>query len=134
MRFYIASRLSDALYVEEISKILKGRGHKQTYDWTVHGSVQHTPSEWSHVAAKELEGIKAADVVVVILPGGRGTHVELGAALALHKRVLLWIPFGRSPDDGFGYSCVFHHHPMATTILAGGLDDVVNHPFWEEKP
>tara|TARA_Y100000034_G_scaffold136791_1_gene215803 strand:- start:1470 stop:1868 length:399 start_codon:yes stop_codon:yes gene_type:complete len=132
MRFYIASRLADELYAKEIASVLKGRGHEQTYDWTAHGSMQHSPDKWADTAAAELAGVAAADVVVVVTPGGRGTHVELGAALALGKKVLIWIPFGRSPDDGYGYSCVFHHHPNVATVLAGGIDDVVNHPVWEK--
>ena len=41
------------------------------------------------VGKKEYEGVKQADVVVVLTPQGRGTHVELGMAIALNKIVYL---------------------------------------------
>ena len=33
--------------------------------------------------------MRDAEVVILLLPGGRGTHVELGLALALGKKVFL---------------------------------------------
>lgn len=64
---------------------------KHTYDWTAHGSVQcEGPERLTEVAELELQGVKDADIVIVLLPGGRGTHCELGIANALNKKVFLW--------------------------------------------
>lgn len=91
MKFYIASRLENAEQVRCLAKILKMWGWEHTYDWTEHGSVQtEGETRIREVAQKEIQGVKDADVVIVLLPGGRGTHVELGAAIALSKPVFIY--------------------------------------------
>lgn len=37
----------------------------------------------------EQKAIENSDVVIIILPAGRGTHIELGMAIALNKKVIL---------------------------------------------
>ena len=91
MKFYIASRLENANTVKSMAKVLKTYGLEHTYDWTKHGSVKsEEQSRITEVAELELQGVKDADIVIVILPGGRGTHAELGIANALNKKVFLW--------------------------------------------
>ena len=38
---------------------------------------------------KEYEGIRQSDVVIILTPQGRGTHIELGMAIALNKIIYL---------------------------------------------
>lgn len=91
MKFYIASRLENAEQVKQIAAVFKASGWVHTYDWTEHGSVQCEGEERiREVAEAEMKGVKDADVVIVLLPGGRGTHAELGAAIALDKKVFVW--------------------------------------------
>lgn len=35
-------------------------------------------------------GIEDSDIVIIILPAGRGTHIEMGYAMALGKRIVLY--------------------------------------------
>lgn len=64
----------------------------------------------------ELEGVAKADFVVVLLPGGGGTHLELGFALARGKRVFLHsedpLIFELGPQTN-----AFYHHPDITRLL-----------------
>ncbi len=91
MKFYIASRLENADTVKKIALALKSWGMTHTYDWTAHGSVQYEgPERISEVAELELQGVREADIIIVLLPGGRGTHCELGMANVLNKKVFLW--------------------------------------------
>ncbi len=90
MKFYIASKLENYAQVQQLSALLTQQGWTHTYDWTVHGSVKETDVETLRaVGQRELDGVRAADIVVVLTPEGRGTHVELGAAVALNKAVYL---------------------------------------------
>ena len=90
VRFYIASRLENHERVNNLAHRLKRFGWEHTYDWTVHGSVKETDVETlKAVGQKEYDGVKNADVVIVLTPQGRGTHVELGMAIALNKMVYL---------------------------------------------
>jgi nucleoside 2-deoxyribosyltransferase len=87
MKFYIASKLENAEMVKRVANVLKAAGWEHTYDWTEHGSVKNEgDARLAQVAEAELSGVMNADVVIVILPGGRGTHAELGMALAGRRR------------------------------------------------
>lgn len=91
MKFYIASKLENSEMVMSLSRLLKAYQWQHTYDWTKHGSVQNEGEERiTQVAENELRGVKEADIVIVLLPGGRGTHAELGAANILNKKVFIW--------------------------------------------
>lgn len=91
MKFYIASKLENYEQVQYLRDRLKEQGWTHTYDWTQHGSVKSIRTEiLKEVAEKEFQGVKDADVVIVLTPQGRGTHVELGMALALDKKVFIW--------------------------------------------
>lgn len=111
MKFYIATSLSRAAAHHTVREALKKGGHEISYDWTLHGSVKSVSKErLREVALLELGGVAEADFVVVLLPGGNGTHLELGFALAKEKRVFLHtedsLTFELGPQTN-----AFYHHP-----------------------
>lgn len=109
MKFYIASSLGNAEIAKKIADYLSSRGWEQTYDWTTHGPVKDI-EHLENVAADELRGVTGCDVFFLLLPGRRGSHAELGAALASKKPVIIL-----SPDQDLFYensfTCSFYHHP-----------------------
>lgn len=116
MRYYIATGLANHAAHNELRDALSELGHEITYDWTAHGPV------WSHgleviqkVALAERDGVEAADVVIALLPGGRGTHVEIGIAIGRRIPVIFHAPddsmFGEKPD-----TCAFYHAPDTLAI------------------
>ena len=111
LRFYLASTLPNHAAADLVADVLIEAGHQQTYRWSKHGPAGHLGAEGlGAVAAAEVEGVAAADVVIVLLPGGRGTHAELGMALALGKPVVLWDPSGEAFRCD-NRTCAFYHHP-----------------------
>lgn len=118
-KFYIATSLDNVPQHHAIRDILVAEGHECTYDWTVHGAVQALGREViSRTSEVECKGVAAADFVVVILPGGRGTHCELGMALALGVPVYLCGPphfFDTTPT---GKTTCFYHHPGVEAICS----------------
>lgn len=115
MKLYLASGLSNRATVAQVARDLRELGHTITYDWTEHGSVQDaSDEEKAAVAMAELGGVLEAEMVVAILPGGRGTHVEIGAALGAGIPVVVVY---RRPEDLTvgGIECVFYHHPGVMT-------------------
>jgi hypothetical protein len=56
-----------------------------TCDWT----DEDESSDPAWIAKRDFDGIRRADVVIVLLPGRLGTHTEMGYALGLGKRVIL---------------------------------------------
>ena len=90
MKFYIASSLMKYEQVRDLSRLLKNAGWEHTYDWTLHCPVKVTDVETlKSIGEKEYEGIKQSDVVIILTPQGRGTHTELGIAIALGKKVYI---------------------------------------------
>ena len=130
MKFYIATRLERADEQKALSAILRDFGHEHTYDWSTHGSVQSEgPDRIREVASAECRGVLDADLFICLLPGGRGTHAELGAAIADAERqrerrqsnqvggAKLIVIIG---DDGGvdGRTCAFYHHPCISERFA----------------
>lgn len=94
MQFYIASKLANYIQVQALAAKLKAAGWKDTYDWTADWTAQGAALQIDEgalqsIAKKEAEAIAKAHVVIVLSPQGRGTHVELGMAIALGKAVFL---------------------------------------------
>lgn len=89
-KFYIATSLSKHEQHNFVRDYLVSLGHEITYDWTTHGSQKMTSLErLNEIGHYEMDAVKSADIVVVLLPGGKGTHAELGMALGLDKPVFL---------------------------------------------
>ena len=94
MKFYIASRLGNYQQVQLLAEKLKTAGWIHTYDWTDEW-MKHKPTDLANeqdlaaIAKQEFEGVAQADVVIILTPQGRGTHIELGMALALNKTVFI---------------------------------------------
>lgn len=133
--YYIASGLENVEQVRQVKARLDAAGWKHTYDWTVHGSVQREGiARLREVAAAEADGILQAGVIVVLLPGGRGTHAELGMAIMAvemdiepdRTRVCIYSP---NPDKDFnatdGTTCAFYYHPRVERFC-GSLDGVID--------
>lgn len=89
MKFYIGSGLQNAPQVRQLAQLLKAAGWEHTYDWT---ASLHTPLSLDTLRAlgeREFQGVKDADVVILLSPRGKGTHTEFGMALAWGKKVYL---------------------------------------------
>ncbi len=111
MKYYIATSLTRARDHNLIRDALKSLKHELSYDWTHHGSVKSVSLErLQEVAILELNGVLESDFVVVLLPGGHGTHLELGFALGSGKKVFLHTEdpslFELGPQTN-----AFYHHP-----------------------
>ena len=75
MTYYVASGVENAARVNESSARLNALGHTRTYDWTRHGIVAAAPPEKKEqVALSESRAVAEAELVLLLLPGGRGTH------------------------------------------------------------
>ncbi len=124
MNFYISSRLSNTDQVRRAASLLKGHGWIQTCDWTnFDASSANSPDGLRNIGKRECEGVHAADVVIVLTPQGRGTHIELGMAIALEKRVYIY-----HPDDSYfacdDNTCAFYWLPQVRR-LTGKMDAAI---------
>ena len=112
MKFYVATRFSNRVGVERVRRVLNPLGHTITYDWTKHLTGPHTELGMGAISVYEIEGVREADFVVVILRGGYGTHTEMGAALALNKPVILVAGHDNMLYDTHRKIIPFYFHPL----------------------
>jgi nucleoside 2-deoxyribosyltransferase len=116
--FYLSTRKDRNAEAVPLMEALQARGWERTFDWANQGFSG--PSEYSDLAVAEISGIRDADVLIVLLPGGYGTHVEIGAALALGKPVILHAPSRETLETP--YACAFHYHPAVKLLISEPLD------------
>lgn len=108
---YIASTLSNAPRVQRLRDQLAKYGIGLTYDWTAHNDgmayvPDSMPEEKQQTALREVDGVRRARAVLVIMPGRMGTHFEFGMAWALEKPIV-WLDDNPPPDA----SPCFHFLP-----------------------
>lgn len=90
MKFYIASKLDNHKQVRHLAQLLKTADWTHTYDWTALNPTQELDTETlKAIAINERNGIIQADLVIILTPEGKGTHTELGMAIALNKLIYL---------------------------------------------
>ncbi|WP_075619372.1 nucleoside 2-deoxyribosyltransferase [Paenisporosarcina indica] len=121
MNFYIASGLQNKEAVRMVSDKLKQIGWHHTYDWTQNERA-NSLEELQTIGMLEKQAVVAADVVVVLLPGGKGTHIELGMAIAKKKRIFLFDSSGEVMN--VPTTSTFYHLPEIT-ICTGSIDELI---------
>ena len=89
MKFYIGSGMKSCELVNYYAKVLKEKGFIQTYDWVKNVNNDVDINDMTSYATLEKKGIIDADFVIILLPAGRGAHIELGIALGLNKKIFL---------------------------------------------
>lgn len=120
-KFYIASSFQNKDTVRNVSEQLKNKGLIQTYDWTKNERAS-TFEELKKIGQYEINAVMEADLVIVLLPAGKGSHIELGIALGRGKRVYLYSP--NDELDNFETTSTFYHLPEVRKCN-GTIEDLV---------
>jgi len=123
-RFYVAGSFTNFALVRGIAELLKEHGWLHTYDWT---SVEtEAEKDKPSIAVDEINAVVTADLIIVVISPNkaqRGTHCEIGAALATGKKILLF-----AQDEAHiyadGYTCVFHQHPKCQVLISSDFTPI----------
>ncbi|MGW5358272.1 nucleoside 2-deoxyribosyltransferase [Staphylococcus xylosus] len=121
-KYYIASSFQNKTIVKELSQKLKKLGYLQTYNWTINNKAE-TKEQLVKIGKDELKGVSDSDFLIVVLQGGKGTHVELGIALSQNKPIYIY-----SQDSNMfnpSNSCTFYHLPNVK-IVTGEIVKLIN--------
>jgi nucleoside 2-deoxyribosyltransferase len=125
-KFYVASSFRNVDAVRYVISQLVSNGYVHTYDWTRNAKAREentlTVEDLITIGQSEKKAVLESDFIVVILPGGKGTHIELGVAIGQGKRVFLY-----SPDraiDNVETTSTFYHLPGVEKCY-GTLDDLL---------
>ncbi|MFS0864365.1 nucleoside 2-deoxyribosyltransferase [Fredinandcohnia sp. 179-A 10B2 NHS] len=129
MKFYIASSLQNKEQVTYVSDKLKREGYIHTYDWTKNENVS-TLEKLREIGRLEKEAVINSDIVIVLLPGGKGTHIELGIALGLEKKVYLYSP--TDEINNVETTSTFYHLPQIEKCV-GSVEELIERVVSESK-
>jgi predicted Rossmann-fold nucleotide-binding protein len=121
MNFYVASSFQNKEVVREVSLQLKQIGWHHTYDWTQNERAISLEA-LQKIGLIEKQAIANSDVVVVILPGGKGSHIELGLAIAWQKKTFLYSPNLEATD--MQTTSTFYHLPEVQ-ICKGSIEELI---------
>ncbi len=122
MKFYIGSGMKNAKLVDLYANLLMENHWEQTYSWTKNLSDEESFDEMLEYATLELQGIKNSDVVIILLPAGRGLYIELGMALGLEKKIFL---ISNSVEEFNALNTVAFYALPQITKLVGNVEDNV---------
>ena len=95
----IASSTDNVECVRRVAEMLQRLGHAVTCDWF--SEKVRKPDgmlkEMNHVALatmgiNEINGVMNCDICLALMPGGNGTHFELGMAYGMKKKIIIFDP------------------------------------------
>lgn len=107
MKLYIAGKFGDKNKINKYIKEATLLGYDITHNWTKF----ETNNNKIQSAIKDLQGVMECNCLVCIMDDSsyayRGTFTEIGAGLALNKKIIIVNPHTNS----YCTSNVFYHHP-----------------------
>lgn len=120
-KFYVASSFKNIDMVRLVSKRLVEKGFIHTYDWTRNERAS-TIEALKEIGLEERNAVLAADCIIVLLPAGKGSHIEFGIALGQQKRIYLYSP---NEDVNNLETTSTFYHLSAVKILTGTIDELI---------
>ncbi len=120
-KFYVASSFKNIDNVREVSHRLIDKDYIQTYDWTANERAS-TFEDLEKIGRQERNAVMEADVLIVLLPAGKGSHIELGIALGLGKKIYLYSP--NNEMNNIETTSTFYHLPEIVKC-SGSLEMLV---------
>jgi len=122
MKFYVASGFQNKEQVRFVAAELIKCGWYHTYDWT-QNTRANSVEDLKRIGKLEKDAVAEADLVIVLLPGGKGSHIELGMAIAGGKKIFLF-----SPDQtvmNMETTSTFYHLPEVELCL-GTIEELID--------
>lgn len=112
MKIYLAGMWCDRVNIRKImAEIEEAHGHRITHYWPDMENGPNTPEFLGNCAKDDIIGVKNADVVIILMTDPkypyRGTFTEIGAALALEKRIFIV----GCPEESYAKTNCFFWHP-----------------------
>ncbi|WP_249866437.1 nucleoside 2-deoxyribosyltransferase [Paenibacillus konkukensis] len=121
MKFYAASSFRNIDAVRTVTKGLKEKGWSLTYDWT-QGFKDATIEQFKEIGQQEKQAVMDADCLIIMLPAGKGSHIEMGIALGAGKKVYLYAPNGETVN--LETTSTFYHLDEVG-VFTGTVDELI---------
>ena len=122
MKFYIASSFKNIDTVRYVSEKLIRKGFIHTYDWT-QNERDLTIEQLREMVKKRKPLLLKLILLFVLLPAGKGSHIELGIAIGQGKRTYLYSP--NNEVNNLATTSTFYHLPEVEKCI-GSIDELVD--------
>ncbi|QPC45583.1 nucleoside 2-deoxyribosyltransferase [Mangrovibacillus cuniculi] len=120
-KFYVASSFQNKEVVRRVSDCLKDKGYIHTYDWTKNNRASSN-NDLREIGQEEKKAVLDADFLLVLLPAGKGSHIEFGIALGQGKKIYLYCE--DNEVNNFETTSTFYHLPEVE-IVVGTVEELV---------
>ncbi|MFC4323071.1 group-specific protein [Litchfieldia salsa] len=120
-KFYVASSFKNIEAVRYVTNELINRGYIHTYDWTKHERASSN-EELKEIGKLETIAVTQADFIIVLLPAGKGSHIEFGIALGQGKTIYLYSQ--NDEVNNFETTSTFYHLPQVKKCI-GTIDELI---------
>lgn len=120
-KFYVASSFKNIDTVRYVSNELINRGYIQTYDWTQNDRASSV-RELKEIGQQERNAVLESDFIIVLLPAGKGSHIEFGIALGQGKRIYLYSQ--NDEVNKFEITSTFYHLSEVEKCI-GTIDELI---------
>lgn len=120
-KFYVASSFKNIDTVRYVSNELINRGYIQTYDWTQNNRASSV-KELKEIGQQERNAVLESDFIIVLLPAGKGSHIEFGIALGQGKRIYLYSQ--NDEVNKFETTSTFYHLSEVEKCI-GTIDELI---------
>nr|WP_245402911.1 nucleoside 2-deoxyribosyltransferase [Peribacillus muralis] len=107
--------------VRSLVKKLTSKGFLCVNDWNVQADEEAAPIA-DGISDYEKKGIEEADFMLIFLTAGKGNLSELGYALSLNKKIIVYSP--EKDNYHINKKSIFHNLPEVT-ICSGTLYKLV---------
>ncbi|WP_057912913.1 nucleoside 2-deoxyribosyltransferase [Peribacillus muralis] len=121
MKYYMASDEKNMKQVRSLVKKLTSKGFLCVNDWNVQADEEADPIA-DGISDYEKKGIEEADFMLIFLTAGKGNLSELGYALSLNKKIIVYSP--EKDNYHINKKSIFHNLPEVT-ICSGTLYKLV---------
>ena len=104
-RVFVAGKWESREKIRVVMAKLETLGYVNAHDWTEHKVFGYTASEL------DMAGVAQCDIFIFVADeplNFRGAYAELGAAIALNKRIIL---VGKGADH-----CIYSLHPLVEHV------------------
>ncbi|MFJ7747827.1 nucleoside 2-deoxyribosyltransferase [Peribacillus sp. NPDC097295] len=121
MKYYIASDEKNIKQVKSLIKKLTAKGFTCVNDWNLI-EKEGKKEAANNIGDYEKEGLEEADFMLIFLTAGKGNLYELGHALSLNKKIVVYSP--EKENYHINKKSIFHNLPDVI-ICSGTLYKLV---------
>lgn len=144
MKIYLASSWKNKEIVDFIASELRGQGHEVdnfsdssngrfVFDWrelklnNINAKTFLNDKRTQRAFQEDKKMIEWADAIVMIMPCGRSSHLEMGYAIGKGKRSIIYYPHGFVPGE---FETMYGFADLITDSLTDVLFELL---IWEDK-